>query len=101
MSRYTPPPNRSFMIRSTSEICAMLISSCCPSDLATSLRKSVTRISFYQTHEKKLTDTQRVIQMEGETPEILEALILLVKLGTLRRRLVLLEHEVAEDARAR
>ena len=32
-----------------------------PSDLATSLRKSVTRISFYQTHEKKLTDTQRVV----------------------------------------
>ena len=92
MSRYTAPLNRLFMIRSTSEICAMLISSFCPSDLATSLRKSVTRISFTKTHEKKKSPT---------LPKILEALILLVKLGTLRQRLVLLEHEFAEDARAR
>ena len=41
ISRYTLPSSRSFTIRSTSAICAMLISSFCPSDRAINFRKSV------------------------------------------------------------
>ena len=53
ISRYTLPSSRSFTIRSTSAICAMLISSFCPSDRAINFRKSVTRICRFYQHAKK------------------------------------------------
>ena len=53
ISRYTLPSSRSFTIRSTSAICAMLISSFCPSDRAINFRKSVTRMCRFYQHAKK------------------------------------------------
>ena len=59
ISRYTLPSSRSFTIRSTSAICAMLISSFCPSDRAINFRKSVTRICRFYQHAKKKNLTKQ------------------------------------------
>ena len=60
ISRYTLPSSRSFTIRSTSAICAMLISSFCPSDRAINFRKSVTRMCLFYQHAKKTLTKQEL-----------------------------------------
>jgi len=56
---------------------------------------------FYQHAKKTPNKNKSCKEWTAEKACARRALVAFLKLGTLRRRLLLLEHEVAEDARAR